>query len=44
LSLTETSPLWYLAALKVTVIVQDPPAATLVPQVFVWEKVVEPVM
>ena len=44
MSLTETSPLWFFAGLKVTVIVQDPPAATLVPQVFVWEKAVEPVI
>ena len=42
----ETSPLKLPipVGLKVAVIVQDPPAATLVPQVFVWEKVVEPVI
>ena len=46
MSLTETSPLKLPIpnGLKVAVIVQDPPAATLVPQVFVWEKVVEPVI
>ena len=44
MSVTETSPLKlpFAVRLKVTLIVQDPPAATLVPQVFVWEKVVEP--
>lgn len=46
MSLTETSPLKSPIpnGLRVTVMVQDPPAATLVPQVFVWEKAVEPVI
>ena len=30
--------------MNVTVIVQDPPAATSLPQVFVWEKTPEPVI
>ena len=44
LSLTETSPLKLPipSGLKVTLIVQGPPATTLAPQVFVWEKAVEP--
>jgi hypothetical protein len=40
--------LWYGGELPIApghpLIVQDPPAATLTPQVFVWERVVEPVM
>ena len=44
MSLTETSPKLPFAGLKVTLIVQDPPAATLVPQVLVWEKNAEPVI
>ena len=44
MSLTETSPKLPFAGLKVTLIVQEPSATTLVPQVFVWEKNVEPVI
>jgi hypothetical protein len=46
LSLTDTAPLKVPRddGLKVTVIVHDPFATTLLPQVFVWEKVVEPVI
>jgi len=44
LSLTETSPKLPFSGLKITLIAQDPPATTLVPQVFVWEKNGEPVI
>jgi hypothetical protein len=46
LSVTATSPLKLSDddELKLTVIVQDAPAPTLVPQLFVWEKFVEPVI
>src|ERR1700722_628435 len=46
LSLTASAPLKVPRddELKVTVMVHDPFAITLLPQVFVWEKVVEPVM
>jgi hypothetical protein len=47
LSLTETAPLEVPELnlyLKATVMVHDPFAATLLPQVFVWEKAVEPAM
>jgi len=44
LSLTDTAPLEVPEpSLKATVMVHDPFAATLLPQVFVWEKAVEPV-
>jgi hypothetical protein len=46
LSLTDTAPLNVprVDELKVTVMVHDPFAATVLPQVCVWEKVVEPVI
>ncbi len=46
LSLTDTAPLKVPREddLKATVMVHDPFATTLLPQVFVWEKVVEPVI
>ena len=44
MSLTETSPKLPFSGLKITLIAQDPPATTLVPQVFVWEKNGEPVI
>jgi hypothetical protein len=46
LSLTETAPLKAPVdgGLKVAVIVQEAPALTPVPQLFVWEKAVEPVI
>jgi hypothetical protein len=46
LSLTDTAPLKVprFDALKVTVMMQEPPGFTLDPQVFVWEKIVEPVI
>src|SRR5215472_10379392 len=46
LSLTETAPVNVpkLFELKCTVMVQDPLAGTLDPQLLVWEKVVEPVI
>ena len=46
LSLTDTAPLKVPRKddLKETVMVHDPFATTLLPQLFVWEKVVEPVI